>query len=120
MVFVAQVIRASVCGSEGRGFEPHQTHKTSERCLLIFRSVERYGRVAEWIIAQLLKSCIRDECIVGSNPTSSSKNMFIKNYSRLLFLLKLERKFIKTNTKLNYNKSRKVTQVGEGASLLTR
>lgn len=27
MVFVAQVIRASVCGSEGRGFEPHQTHK---------------------------------------------------------------------------------------------
>ena len=26
MVFVAQSIRVSACGAEGRGFEPHQTH----------------------------------------------------------------------------------------------
>ena len=32
MVVVAQLVRASVCGTEGRGFEPHHPPKKSKGC----------------------------------------------------------------------------------------
>ena len=34
MVVVAQLVRASVCGTEGRGFEPHLPPKINMKCTL--------------------------------------------------------------------------------------
>ncbi len=37
MVIVAQLVRASVCGTEGRGFEPHHSpQKASQKCEAFF------------------------------------------------------------------------------------
>ncbi len=36
MVVVAQLVRVSVCGSEGRGFEPHHPPKSSDENLGFF------------------------------------------------------------------------------------
>lgn len=39
MVVVAQLVRASVCGTEGRGFEPHlppKNVKASQKCEAFF------------------------------------------------------------------------------------
>jgi hypothetical protein len=38
MVIVAQLVRASDCGSEGRRFEPGQSPKIPKRCFGIFLS----------------------------------------------------------------------------------
>ena len=51
MVFVAQVIRASVCGSEGRGFEPHQTHKKQVKGACLY-----FGRLSLIAKAAVLKT----------------------------------------------------------------
>ena len=36
MVVVAQLVRASVCGTEGRGFEPHLPPKINIKCTLLY------------------------------------------------------------------------------------
>lgn len=42
---VAQLVRASACHAEGRGFEPLQSrqylHRSSERCFLIYMSIKK-------------------------------------------------------------------------------
>ena len=38
MVIVAQLVRASDCGSEGRGFEPHLSPLVREEVLILFKA----------------------------------------------------------------------------------
>ena len=49
MVVVAQLVRASVCGTEGRGFEPHlppKRMKSDEECHPAFLYTPHSGNVA--------------------------------------------------------------------------
>lgn len=70
MVNVAQLVRALVCGTRGRGFEPH---------LSPFREDDQYFRLSSFLLSVLFfifvptKTFIRTECLRCGKLNSNMK-----------------------------------------------
>lgn len=69
MADVAQLVRASGCGSEGRGFNPlHSPQAKNSDAFAIFVYNGSYAPVAQWIEQETSKLLA-----VGSIPTRGTK-----------------------------------------------
>ncbi len=72
MVVVAQLVRASVCGTEGRGFEPHlpPRNKVSHFEGLFLFTIGRFGSILYIFVVRAIKIYTRvllEQCPIEMN-----------------------------------------------------